>query len=74
MDLVYDAYVAKKDGDEHIVKGGHLKLPDDAGLMAVAGAIENAVERKAVADSGSQVRVVVTRDGEPFHEHVWDHA
>lgn len=74
MKLRYTGH-SPADSDDAIAHGD-LTVPDDASEVAVIGALVNAVERKATADHGSQMRVVGWRrdDDDPFIWHTWDHA
>lgn len=74
MKLRYTAH-SLADSDDTLVNA-ELTVPDDAGHLAVIGALVNAVEQRAVAESGSQTRVIAWRgqDPDPFIWHSWDHA
>lgn len=72
MRFSYQAY-SPADGGKLIAEGD-IELPDDAGPAATIGALVSAVEAKAAAGPGSQVRVVAHRDGEPLIWHSWDHG
>jgi len=77
--LRYEAFSPADDSEQdprEQIAQGELELPDDAGLSAVHGALENAVERVAAVDAGSQVRVIARRDDEdePSIWYVWDHG
>lgn len=74
MKLRYTAH-SPADSDDAIAQG-ELTVPDDAGVATVIGTLVNEVEQQAVADPGSQMRVIGWRGNEPdpHYWHTWDHA
>jgi len=79
MKVRYEAFSPADDSEQNPrvqIAQGELELLDDAGLTAIHDALENAVERQAAVDAGSQVRVIAQRDdeAEPSIWYVWDHG